>query len=579
MKSRNVILSAAALLATAGMAQAQFTEGFEDVTNLPGWFQQNNSVPGTTNWFQGNVGVFPAFGGAGYIGANFNNTTGLNTISNWLVTPVVPLTNGATLTFYTRTVSAPAFPDRLQVRMNKANTGTNVGTGATGVGDFTDLLLDINPTYTTAGYPNAWTQQVATVSGVTGTVNGRLAFRYFVENAGPSGANSDYIGIDDAVYAVVGVLTGRCCFADGSCTVVTAAACGTAGGTYGGDNTTCTPNVCPQPTGACCAPAGTCSVLTSAACIASGGTYQGNGSVCGSCPTVVFSNCNISTGPTTLNGVAAPSGGVWSECARDAADPTTANTTAGFGFTGAFRLADDFVVPSGGATITGIRVYGYTTGVSAPAITAATLQILDASPAGTANVIFGDQVTNRLAAGTNVMTNIYRTFNTVTPPACGGALTAPGTTRRLQSAVIAVNPPLVLSAGTYWVDYNVTGVSFAPPATHPTAIGRQCNPNNSNGLQFNAGWVPLNDAGQGCAPVAVQQDMYFEVLGTVAGGCYANCDGSTGAPLLTANDFQCFLNKYAAGNTYANCDGSTGNPLLTANDFQCFLNKYAAGCS
>ena len=46
--------------------------------------------------------------------------------------------------------------------------------------------------------------------------------------------------------------------------------------------------------------------------------------------------------------------------------------------------------------------------------------------------------------------------------------------------------------------------------------------------------------------------MYFEVLGTVAGGCYANCDGSTGAPLLTANDFQCFLNKYAAGNTYAN---------------------------
>jgi len=61
--------------------------------------------------------------------------------------------------------------------------------------------------------------------------------------------------------------------------------------------------------------------------------------------------------------------------------------------------------------------------------------------------------------------------------------------------------------------------------------------------------------------------------------CYANCDGSTGSPQLTANDFQCFLNKYAAGDTYANCDGSTGIPALTANDFQCFLNKYAAGCS
>jgi hypothetical protein len=29
---------------------------------------------------------------------------------------------------------------------------------------------------------------------------GRLAFRYFVENTGFSGANSDYIGIDRAVY-------------------------------------------------------------------------------------------------------------------------------------------------------------------------------------------------------------------------------------------------------------------------------------------------------------------------------------------------------------------------------------------
>ncbi len=61
--------------------------------------------------------------------------------------------------------------------------------------------------------------------------------------------------------------------------------------------------------------------------------------------------------------------------------------------------------------------------------------------------------------------------------------------------------------------------------------------------------------------------------------CYANCDGSTGNPSLTANDFQCFLNKYAASDSYANCDGSTATPTLTANDFQCFLNKYAAGCS
>jgi len=60
--------------------------------------------------------------------------------------------------------------------------------------------------------------------------------------------------------------------------------------------------------------------------------------------------------------------------------------------------------------------------------------------------------------------------------------------------------------------------------------------------------------------------------------CYANCDGSSTAPVLTPNDFLCFLNKFAAGNPYANCDGSTTVPVLTPNDFQCFLNSYAAGC-
>ncbi|MBX3378071.1 MAG: PQQ-dependent sugar dehydrogenase [Phycisphaeraceae bacterium] len=61
--------------------------------------------------------------------------------------------------------------------------------------------------------------------------------------------------------------------------------------------------------------------------------------------------------------------------------------------------------------------------------------------------------------------------------------------------------------------------------------------------------------------------------------CYANCDGSTLAPVLTANDFACFLNRFAGGQPYANCDGSTVSPVLTANDFQCFLNKYAVGCN
>jgi hypothetical protein len=57
--------------------------------------------------------------------------------------------------------------------------------------------------------------------------------------------------------------------------------------------------------------------------------------------------------------------------------------------------------------------------------------------------------------------------------------------------------------------------------------------------------------------------------------CYANCDCSNGPPALTANDFQCFLNKYASQDPTANCDGVGG---INANDFTCFLNEYANGC-
>jgi hypothetical protein len=60
--------------------------------------------------------------------------------------------------------------------------------------------------------------------------------------------------------------------------------------------------------------------------------------------------------------------------------------------------------------------------------------------------------------------------------------------------------------------------------------------------------------------------------------CYANCDGSTTAPVLDVNDFACFLNRFAAGDPYANCDRSTTPPALNILDFTCFLNRFAAGC-
>jgi hypothetical protein len=179
-------------------------EGFDDIRNLPDWVLINHSEPlGAIGWFQGNDEVFAAFDGAStaYIAANFNSGGDLATISNWMLTPEVLLQDNATLTFYTRTIQLSAYPDRLQVRMSTNGASINIGPTAFDVGDFTNLLLDINPTYTIGGYPEAWTQFTVIISGgVPPGTTGRLAFRYFVENGGPLGVNSNYIGIDRAVY-------------------------------------------------------------------------------------------------------------------------------------------------------------------------------------------------------------------------------------------------------------------------------------------------------------------------------------------------------------------------------------------
>ncbi|MBI1761535.1 MAG: choice-of-anchor J domain-containing protein [Acidobacteria bacterium] len=186
---------------------ASFNEGFDDITTLSpaGWFLQNNSNPlGTTNWFQGNPAVFPSQGGAtnSYIGANFNNTSGAGTISNWLLTPQINFQNGDVVKFWTRTTTG-TFPDRIEVRLSKNGASTNVGTTETSVGDFTTLLLSVNPSLDTTSYPTVFTEFTVTISGLpAGQTPGRVGFRYFVTNGGPSGANSDFIGIDTFSYTL-----------------------------------------------------------------------------------------------------------------------------------------------------------------------------------------------------------------------------------------------------------------------------------------------------------------------------------------------------------------------------------------
>ena len=61
------------------------------------------------------------------------------------------------------------------------------------MGDFTSLLLAINPGLSAGGYPESWTEFSVTLSGLSGLTSGRLALWYTVPD---NSVNGNYIGID-----------------------------------------------------------------------------------------------------------------------------------------------------------------------------------------------------------------------------------------------------------------------------------------------------------------------------------------------------------------------------------------------
>ncbi|WP_313807592.1 T9SS-dependent choice-of-anchor J family protein [Flavobacterium sp.] len=186
--------------------QNLMTENFDvlgDPVTLPaGWTVTNQSNPvGTIGWFRGGGGTtFAGYNGGqtGYIGANYNNTAGTGVISNWLMSPVLTLENGDVISFYTRTATGSTWADNLELRLSTNGAGSVNPSGTTGVGDYTTLGVTVNTIFPTAsGYPQVWTQYSYTVSGLAGATSCRVAFRYTVPtSAGPSGSNSNFIGID-----------------------------------------------------------------------------------------------------------------------------------------------------------------------------------------------------------------------------------------------------------------------------------------------------------------------------------------------------------------------------------------------
>ena len=91
------------------VAAGTLSENFDNVASLSsrGWTIANNSSPaGTTDWFQGNSGLFAAFNGApdSYAAANFLATDSAGgQISDWLITPYFVFGPTTSISFYTRT--------------------------------------------------------------------------------------------------------------------------------------------------------------------------------------------------------------------------------------------------------------------------------------------------------------------------------------------------------------------------------------------------------------------------------------------------------------------------------------------
>jgi hypothetical protein len=189
-----------------------FIEEFDTVANLSGkgWVIQNNSDPyGPFAWRQGKFEMggklgsevvgFAAYSAVynqnEFISVDLNAGKDASLISCWLITPPMPLKNGDEISFYSR--SHGDFVDRMQVRANFTSESMNVGNAATDVGDFTTLLLDINEFMADGIYPIVWTKYTLVMSGITTTgIKHRIAFRYYVPNGGPGGANGDMVGID-----------------------------------------------------------------------------------------------------------------------------------------------------------------------------------------------------------------------------------------------------------------------------------------------------------------------------------------------------------------------------------------------
>ena len=165
-----------------GWAQAQFTLDSLQFPNAP--YPQRYWMPAFFSQRAINGYVATSIACADII--SFSGPSSPYDASCWLTSPELLIKNGDRIIFYAYSKGL----SRLQLWISKTNS-LNVGTNPNSTGDFDIKLLDINPSYAkydndpANAFPTEWTRFEGEVKGLQGVVNGRFAFRYFLQHQDP----------------------------------------------------------------------------------------------------------------------------------------------------------------------------------------------------------------------------------------------------------------------------------------------------------------------------------------------------------------------------------------------------------
>jgi hypothetical protein len=186
---------------------------------------------------------------------------------------------------------------------------------------------------------------------------------------------------------------------------------------------------------------------------------------------------------------------------------TLGDTTLGFTDSTPFRLADDFTIPTGQTwTLTGVHVFGYSTNFTTPP-SGGNVRIWSGDPGAGGTLIFDGSAINSLQSSTFDALRIAQSVNAGAPFS--------DSARRVFNNLLGI-PNIVLTAGQYWVDWQLTPTAgaasvFGPPVTIP---GQGNTSAGGFARQFNTttlAWTGQLTHGGSLNPV----DLPFVLEGTI----------------------------------------------------------------